>query len=595
MNGFKVRIPTFDEIKKFGSISTSITDYCKITYDDPYYMALANDNDEDNIKIYAIYENRTDLKGCIKHELNYFSNDYGFGCRPILEVPNWFTNYLNKIAGNKQILKFTFGEYPQSIEFKEIQRKIEKIYKKNNSNFLLTKTNRSYTNIYNNEVHNEYIYQKKNYIHVILKDSITFDYQTYFKNKAVWIKNEPINWLYNVNEQLIISENVLFTLNNRFLMNLGINKNSFEKNLNEYLYNSFFKEINNSILDNRNHFNSDEKKAMYETIKNLDGNDENIQDQFIRPHLNYKNYGGIYLTDINYDYNPAINREHEIRELSKSLLINKSGTILIGQPGIGKTAIVEGLAYQIQNNNVCDALKNKSILSINVGNLISGTKYRGAFEEKITNLCDELSKNKDVILFIDEMHTTLNTGNCQESSLDMANILKQYIANDQIKVIGCTTNLEFEQYFSRDKAFRRRFNIVEVKEPDKESLKTILKYTMINLANQFMIKLNLSDDEIDYIIDLIINYSNRTLKYTYEVSKNPDSSIKILTNCFAYMTIENLKEVNCSHFLSAIKDNVTLSLSEIEKNNLFIPEKLNEDLEQSNIDRSKIITLKKYN
>lgn len=584
MDEFKVRIPTFDEIKKFDNMPTS-TDYCEITYDNyDCYMALANDND-DNVQIYDIYKN-CNLNGCKKHELNYFNNDYGFGCRPILEVPNWFLNYLNNMAETKQIYKFTFGEYPQNIEFKEIQKIIERKYKKYNYDFQFKKTEKNYTNLYDNESYKEYIYQNKSYIRMILKENTCTlsDANRYYKNRAVWIKNEPITWLYNVDEKLIISENILFSLNNRFLMNLDVNKNSFKKNLNEYLNNLFFKEISRPSLDNPNQILSSNK------------NNRKEQRQFFSTHLNYEKHNGIYLTDINYTNNPAINREKEIRELSKSLLINKSGTILIGQPGVGKTAIVEGLAYQIQNNNVCDALKNKSILSINVGNLLSGSKYRGSFEEKIIKLCDELSKNKDVILFIDEMHTVLNAGNCEESSLDMANILKQYIANDQIKMIGCTTNLEFEQYFSKDKAFRRRFNIIEIKEPDKETLKTILKHIMINLSDQFMIKLNLNADEIDYIIDLIINYSNRTLKYTYEASKNPDSSIKILTNCFAYIAIENLKEVNCSHFIAAIKDNTILSLSEMEKNNLFIPEKSNnyENIDQD-IDRSKIITLKKYN
>ena len=531
-----------------------------------------------------------------KGPLQRYCNTYGFGCRPILQVPNWFLDYLDKMANNKTIFKFNFGSYPNHVEFYGKQKNIESRFKKGK----LVDTKKTYTNLYDSNTYNEYIYGDNYYIRMIPKVSaVLSDYKLYHKNKAVWFKVEPITWLYNVKEKLIISENVLFTLNNHFFSNLVLHKNFFEKDFNEYLNINFLNEIDESLLQNKQEQNltkqkEDNIKTVCQSFNDSKDNNKISQSKFTPSYLNYKNHSGIYLTDINYVSNPAISREREIRELSKSLLIDKSGTILVGQPGVGKTAVVEGLAYKIRNGDVCDALKNKSILSINVGNLLAGTRYRGDFEEKITKLCDELSKTKNIILFIDEMHMTLGAGDATDSNIDMANILKHYISNNQIKMIGCTTNLEFEQYFSQDKAFRRRFNPIEVNEPAKEVLKIILKSVMDNLANQYRIKLNLTTNEFDYIMDLIIKYSSRPLKFTYEASKNPDASIKILNNCFAYMAIENLKEVNCLHFVNALKDNMSLALSEMEKNNLFIPDELgnNEVKEQDNVSKTKIIELK---
>lgn len=306
---------------------------------------------------------------------------------------------------------------------------------------------------------------------------------------------------------------------------------------------------------------------------------------------------GIYLTDKNYDDNPAVGRDREIRLLSKSLLLPKKGVVLVGDSGVGKTAIVEGLAYQIKNGNVCDLLKNKGILSVNVHELLAGCQYRGNFEEKIKKLCDELEKARDVILFLDEMHTAIGAGTGDGQNIDMANMLKPYISNEKIKVIGCTTRVEYERYFGVDKAFRRRFKIVDVLEPNLVILQNILVSTMNVLSNKFKIKINLNDIELNDIIKKIIHFSSRTGKYTYEALKNPDASISILSDCFTYFAVENKQNVVYKDFIDGIIDNDTLNLSQMEIDNCLLNElNLEENECEDDINRTKIISLntKKY-
>lgn len=282
---------------------------------------------------------------------------------------------------------------------------------------------------------------------------------------------------------------------------------------------------------------------------------------------NRKNKYGIYLTDKDYKFNPAILRETEIRSLEKKLLIPGKGVILVGKPGVGKTSIVEGLSYKIQTGNVCNALKNKDILSVSVSSLVSGCKYRGTFEEKVEGLCNSLiDTNGQTILFLDEIHTALGVGAAEESNIDLAAILKTYISNDLIKVIGCTTNEDYG-YFSDDKAFRRRFNLVEVGELSKEAIKEILKTNMYN--NPYNIEINMTDIEVEKLLQLIIKLSNRKQKYTGLTQSNLDVSINILIESLAYMALDDMPVATLNDFILGIKDNDSLNLSDLDNLVLF--------------------------
>ena len=143
---------------------------------------------------------------------------------------------------------------------------------------------------------------------------------------------------------------------------------------------------------------------------------------------------------------------------------------MVGEPGVGKTAIVEGLAQLIADGNVPDTIRKKRIISIDLSGLVSGTKYRGEFEERFKRVIAEAKEDGNIVLFFDELHTIIGTGNA-EGSLDAANILKPELSRGYIKVIGSTTLREYRKYIEKDSALERRFQPLQITEPNKKQLK----------------------------------------------------------------------------------------------------------------------------
>lgn len=172
--------------------------------------------------------------------------------------------------------------------------------------------------------------------------------------------------------------------------------------------------------------------------------------------------------------NNVYGRDVEIATIAETVLRKtKNNIILIGDPGVGKTAIVEGLAYKIMADETTPLIKNKTVISLNMASMIAGTKYRGQFEQRFQGLLDELKKNSNYIIFIDEIHTIIGAGN-GEGALDVANMLKPALARGEITCIGATTHAEYKKLFEKDGALKRRFEAVTIEEPSKEQTKKIL-------------------------------------------------------------------------------------------------------------------------
>ncbi|MBR3229857.1 MAG: ATP-dependent Clp protease ATP-binding subunit [Bacilli bacterium] len=228
---------------------------------------------------------------------------------------------------------------------------------------------------------------------------------------------------------------------------------------------------------------------------------------------------------------PVTGRDDEIKRVLEILSRRgKNNPILIGDAGVGKTAIVEELARRIVNDDVPFSLKGKRIISLDMASSVAGTKYRGEFEERINKIIKELEENNDIILFIDEVHTLVGAGGA-EGAIDASNIFKPALARGKIRCIGATTTSEFRMYVEKDSALERRFQKVLIKEPDKKTVRDIL----LNLKGIYegFHNVIISDE----IIDLIINLSN---KYIYN-RHEPDKSIDILDEVCARVS---LKETN---------------------------------------------------
>ena len=221
---------------------------------------------------------------------------------------------------------------------------------------------------------------------------------------------------------------------------------------------------------------------------------------------------------IDNEVDPVIGREDEIKSLIEILCRRgKNNPLLIGEAGVGKTAIVEELARRIVDKTVPKPLKGKTILSLPMANLVAGTKYRGEFEERVSKILKELEENDDIIVFIDEIHTIVGAGGA-EGAIDASNIIKPALARGKIRVIGATTTYEYHNFIEKDKALNRRFQIIMIEEPTKDKTKEILrKLKPLYEAYHFV---SISDD----IIDLIVELSST---YIYEYYQ-PDKSIDIL-------------------------------------------------------------------
>lgn len=203
---------------------------------------------------------------------------------------------------------------------------------------------------------------------------------------------------------------------------------------------------------------------------------------------------------------PVIGRDEEIERITQILSRRrKNNSCLIGEPGVGKTAIVEGLAQKIAIGDVTKQLENKRIVGIDLTSMVAGSKYRGDFEEKIKNVIDEVKKEKDIILFIDEIHTIIGAGS-SEGSMDTANILKPLLARGEIQLIGATTIKEYRKYIEKDSALERRFSPIMVDEPSEEDTIKIIHGIRDKYEAHHNIKI--SDEAIEDAVKLSVRYIN---------------------------------------------------------------------------------------
>ena len=291
-----------------------------------------------------------------------------------------------------------------------------------------------------------------------------------------------------------------------------------------------------------------------------------------------KSYGENF-TEKEYITNPAIGREEEIKQLALILLTPEKSAILIGKPGVGKTAIVEGFAYRIQIGNVPDALKTYQVIKVNTSALLGMDPDTG--ESKIQILLDELKNYHNLILFIDEIHTLMGT---KGEALDFANMFKPGLDRGDIKVIGATTTEEYEQYILRDKAFVRRFQRVEVKEPTREETIAICMGTLPKIEKKtgatLMYDPYVKEKIMAFLTDLTSEY-----RRVYETgARYPDVTLTLLANAFSYAVFENSKEVRIKHIYKAIENAKNIYDDAKKKALIAFKEEFKDMLEEENVD-----------
>ncbi len=203
---------------------------------------------------------------------------------------------------------------------------------------------------------------------------------------------------------------------------------------------------------------------------------------------------------------PIIGRNAEVEKVIQILSRRiKNNPCLVGEPGVGKTAIIEGLAQKIVDEAVPENLKDKRVVTMDISGMVAGAKYRGDFEERIKKALNEVKKAGDIILFVDEIHTIVGAG-AAEGAIDAANILKPLLARGEIQLIGATTINEYRKYIEKDIALERRFNKVKIEEPSKKDTVEILKGIRDKYEAHHNVKI--SDQAIEAAVDLSVRYIN---------------------------------------------------------------------------------------
>ncbi|MBQ6498024.1 MAG: ATP-dependent Clp protease ATP-binding subunit [Bacilli bacterium] len=272
-----------------------------------------------------------------------------------------------------------------------------------------------------------------------------------------------------------------------------------------------------------------------------------------------QNYGENF-QEKDYITNPAIGRDDQIKQLILILLTPDKSAVLIGKPGVGKTATVEGLAYRIQKGEVPDILKGYQVIKLNTAALLGTDPITG--ESKVQTLIDELKDKTKLILFIDEIHTLMGT---KGEALDFANMFKPALDRGDIKVIGATTTEEYERYILRDKAFVRRFQKIELNEPTREENIQILIGTLPKIETRTGAKLMytsfIQKKIMEFITDITSEY-----KRIYEIgSRYPDVSLTIIQQAFSNALFDNRRDVNIIDVKRAIMSSKNIYPDVIKK------------------------------
>lgn len=270
-------------------------------------------------------------------------------------------------------------------------------------------------------------------------------------------------------------------------------------------------------------------------------------------------YGAENLTAQEFSYNPLVGNEQALRKATK-ILLGGDSLIILGEAGVGKTTLVNGIAYNIKMGNVPDILKNKKIIMIPISGIVANTEYVGTLEKHVNDVISYAKTNKDTIFYIDEIHMIMGAGQTRDNNIDISNLLKPYISNRTLQIIGATTLSEFDQTIATNPAFRRRFSTITLNEPTDEEVFRIAKQ-YISIKSQ---ELRVEWDFNDTFLKVLVNLTSSKNRKHFETINNPNITLKIIDGMFASTLYYGRDYVDKRDVIESIQDNEILATTKKE-------------------------------
>ena len=415
------------------------------------------------------------------------------------------------------------------------------------------------------EYDNLNIIQSKDKCFIRFKKQITIDnikIPKYLKVERIEINNKTYTGvnllkvlLFNeINDKIkfICNNNIEFSINKEILFGKSKQEDSLTAS-------EFVKYLMNIVNEIPGSNTKKEISDILSKIYNVKAQKEEIKNKEEKHMLKEENSLERYgenLTKMPYLKDPSIGRDDIIRKIERILLYpEKDKSIIItGPAGTGKTAVVKGLAYRIQNNLVPDALKDIEIISIDAPSIVAGCKYVGMLEEKLKGILDEASLDKNIVLFIDEVHQAMGAGRSEGNKVTVAEILKPYLDYGKVRIIGATTDDEYQENIESNTAFKSRLKRIKLNEPERDIIYEIID-DLINTYNKISYsKVLMSEEEKHSIINFLLDATNSRYRTFNDKVNNPRLVLDIVKEAYAIAALNNSCEVTIDDFIEALND-----------------------------------------
>lgn len=373
--------------------------------------------------------------------------------------------------------------------------------------------------------------------------------------------------------KFICNNNIEFSINKEILFG----KSKQEDNLMASEFVKYLMNIVNEIPSSNTKKEIADILSKIYNVKPQKEKNKSKEEKQMQKEENYLERYGENLTKMHYLKDPSIGRDDIIRKIERILLYpEKDKSIIItGPAGTGKTAVVKGLAYRIQNNLVPEALKDIEIISIDAPSIVSGCKYVGMLEEKLKGILDEACFDKNIILFMDEIHQAIGAGRSEGNKVTVAEILKPYLDYGKVRIIGATTDNEYQENIESNAAFKSRLKRIKLDEPSRDIIYEIID-DLINVYNKISYsKVLMSEEERYDIINFLLDATSSRYRTFNDKVNNPRLVLDIVKEAYAIAALNNNCEVTVDNFIEALNDEERIYESSKQRCIQMLKEKTN--------------------